>query len=302
MYLFRGCGTALITPFRADGEVDFCAFEQMLLRQIKEGTDALIVCGTTGEPATMTGREREACISLAVETADHRIPVIAGTGGNCTATAAEQSRAAERLGADGLLVVTPYYNKATQEGLYQHYQAIAGAVKLPVIMYNVPSRTGVNLLPETAVRIAKDAKNVIAIKEAGSSIAQTARLAALGEGVLDLYSGNDDQILPVLSLGGIGVISVLANVMPKTVHEMAAEYLEGDRERARTLQLMCLPLIEQLFSEVSPIPVKAALHHLGLCENVLRLPLVPMSAEKERKLVSELERVRQLGLVEYGAS
>ncbi len=297
MSLFRGCGAAMITPFRADGEVDFSAFEQMLLRQIKEGTDAIIVCGTTGEPSTMTDKEREACISFAVETVAHRIPVIAGTGGNCTKVAAEQSKMAERLGADGLLVVTPYYNKATQEGLFQHYQTVAGAVTLPVIMYNVPSRTGVNLLPETAVRIAKNVDNIIAIKEAGASIAQTAKLAALGEGVLDLYSGNDDQIIPILSLGGIGVISVLANVAPKAVHDMTVEYLEGDRERARILQLSCLPLIEQLFSEVNPIPVKAALHHLGLCENVLRLPLTPMGVEKERMLVCELERLKHLGLV-----
>lgn len=291
MSLFRGAGVALVTPFNKAGEIDFPAMEEMLLRQIKEGTDAIIVCGTTGEPVTMTKEEKEACIAFAVKVVNHQIPVIAGTGGNCTQTAVEQSKTAERLGADGLLVVTPYYNKATQEGLYQHYRKIAGAVNLPVIMYNVPSRTGVNILPETAVRIAEDTENVVAVKEASGSISQAAKLAALGEGALDIYSGNDDQIVPILSLGGIGVISVLSNVMPRTVHEMVIEYLEGDRERARKLQLDCLPLIEKLFCEVNPIPVKAALHAMGMCENELRLPLTPMSLDREKMLFKELEKV-----------
>ena len=290
MAVFKGAGVALVTPFCRDESVDYEAFERLIERQVQEGTDAIIVCGTTGEPATMTMEEKLSCIELAVKTVNHRIPVIAGTGGNCTRSAVDMSRKAQELGADGLLVVTPYYNKATQNGLFEHYKAIGEAVELPIIMYNVPSRTGVNILPETAVKIAREVEHVVGIKEASGDITQIASLAALGRGVIDIYSGNDDQVIPILSLGGIGVISVLSNVLPKETHDMVMEYLEGDRERALDLQLRYLPLIKALFWEVNPIPTKAALAAMGLCENVLRLPMTCMDSKKEaqlRKLMEE---------------
>lgn len=289
MSLFQGAGVALATPFCIDGSIDYDALARMIEWQIACHTDALIICGTTGEPSTMTQEEKEACIAFAVEKVDRRIPVIAGTGGNCTKTVIEMSKTAEKLGADGLLVVTPYYNKATQEGLYQHYKAVSEEVNLPIIMYNVPSRTGVNILPETAARLGREVKNIIGIKEASGNISQAAELAGAAAGVLDIYSGNDDQIIPLLSLGGIGVISVLSNVAPRDTHDMVAAYLEGNREKALKLQLKYLPLIRALFSEVNPIPVKAALHAMGFYENVLRLPLTCMNEEKKMQLVQELK-------------
>lgn len=289
MSLFRGAGVALATPFCTDGSIDYDALERMIEWQIACHTDALIICGTTGEPSTMTQKEKEACIAFAVEKVNHRIPVIAGTGGNCTKTVIEMSKTAENLGVDGLLIVTPYYNKATQEGLYQHYKTVAEEVKLPIIMYNVPSRTGVNILPETAARLGRDVENIIGIKEASGNISQAADLAGAAEGVLDIYSGNDDQIVPLLSLGGIGVISVLSNVAPQDTHDMAAEYLKGNHETALKLQLKYLPLVRALFSEVNPIPVKAALHAMGFYENVLRLPLTCMNTDKELRLREELK-------------
>ena len=284
MTLFRGAGVALVTPFCKDGSVDYEALKRLLEQQVAGGTDAIIICGTTGEPSTMTVEERLECISFTVKTINHRIPVIAGTGGNCTKDVITLSQKAEELGVDGLLVVTPYYNKATQQGLYEHYMAVAQAVTLPIIIYNVPSRTGVNVKPETAVRIAKDAENVVGIKEASGDISQIAELSALGRGVIDIYSGNDDQIIPILALGGIGVISVLSNVLPRETHDMVMEYLEGDQKKALDLQLKYLPLVQALFWEVNPIPVKAALHAMGMCENVLRLPLTCMEEEKEKRL------------------
>lgn len=289
MSLFRGAGVALATPFCTDGSIDYDALERMIEWQIACHTDALIICGTTGEPSTMTQKEKEACIAFAVEKVNHRIPVIAGTGGNCTKTVIEMSKTAENMGVDGLLIVTPYYNKATQEGLYQHYKTVAEEVKLPIIMYNVPSRTGVNILPETAARLGRDVENIIGIKEASGNISQAADLAGAAEGVLDIYSGNDDQIVPLLSLGGIGVISVLSNVAPQDTHDMAAEYLKGNHETALKLQLKYLPLVRALFSEVNPIPVKAALHAMGFYENVLRLPLTCMNTDKELRLREELK-------------
>lgn len=289
MSIFKGAGVALVTPFHEDESINFEALDELLEMQLKGHTDAIIVCGTTGEPATMTEEEKLSCIEFVVKRVNHRIPVIAGTGANCTRNAVALSKKAEALGVDGLLVVTPYYNKATQEGLYQHYKAIAGETSLPIIMYNVPSRTGCNILPETAVRIAKEIPNVVGIKEASGDIGQIATLAALGKDVIDIYSGNDDEIIPILSLGGIGVISVLSNVAPQDTHDIVMEYLEGDRERALDLQLSYLPLIHALFSEVNPIPVKAALNILGKNAGGLRLPLTEISAANKAVLEQALK-------------
>lgn len=294
MAIFKGAGVALVTPFREDESVDYEALEALLEMQIAGHTDAIIVCGTTGEPSTMTEEERISVIRFVVEKVNKRVPVIAGTGGNNTKAAVEMSKTAERLGADGLLVVTPYYNKTTQDGLFLHYKAIADAVNLPIIMYNVPSRTGLNLLPETAVRIARECKNVVGIKEASGNIAQVATLAKLGQGMLDIYSGNDDEVLPVLSLGGKGVISVFANIAPQETHDMVVEYLEGDREKALQIQLKYLDVICALFCEVNPIPVKAALNLMGKQAGTLRLPLTEIS-EKNKAVLAE--RLREAGLL-----
>lgn len=287
MAIFKGAGVALVTPFKEDESIDFEALETLVEEQIAGHTDAIIVCGTTGEPATMTEEEKTECIRFVVEKVNHRIPVIAGTGCNCTRNAVELSKKAESLGVDGLLVVTPYYNKATQEGLYEHYKTIAASTKLPIIMYNVPSRTGCNIMPETAARLGKECENIVGIKEASGNISQITTLASLCKGVLDIYSGNDDEVIPILSLGGIGVISVLSNVAPQDTHDMVMEYLEGDREKAVQLQLSYIPLIHALFSEVNPIPVKEALNLLGKKAGLVRLPLTRMS-EKNREV---LERV-----------
>ena len=240
MAIFKGAGVALVTPFHEDESVNYEALEELVEMQIAGHTDAIIVCGTTGEPSTMTEEERISVIKFVVDKVKKRVPVIAGTGGNNTREAVEMSKKAESLGVDGLLVVTPYYNKATQEGLFLHYKAIADAVAIPIIMYNVPSRTGLNLLSETAVRIARECKNVVAIKEASGNIDQVANLAKLGRGVLDIYSGNDDEVVPIMSLGGIGVISVLSNIAPQETHDMVMEYLEGDRTKALDIQLKYL--------------------------------------------------------------
>lgn len=289
MAIFKGAGVALVTPFKEDESIDFEALERLLEEQIAGHTDAIIVCGTTGEPATMTEEEKEACIEFTVKKVNHRVPVIAGTGCNCTRSAVRLSKKAEELGVDGLLVVTPYYNKATQQGLYEHYKTIAAAVSLPIIMYNVPSRTGCNILPETAARLGKEVGNIVGIKEASGNISQVATLSSLCGGCLDIYSGNDDEVIPILSLGGIGVISVLSNIAPRDMHDMVMEYLEGDRERALKLQLSYLPLIHALFSEVNPIPAKAALQLLGKGTETVRLPLTKMSAEKKVVLERELK-------------
>lgn len=294
MTVFRGAGVALITPFYEDKSVNYEMLGTLIERQIAEGTDAIIVCGTTGEPVTMSEEERFAVIRYAVERAANRIPVIAGTGGNATEQAAAFTGKVSELGVDGLLVVTPYYNKATQNGLYEHYRAVASRTKLPLIMYNVPGRTGCNLLPETAVRIAESCPNVVGIKEASGSISQAAKLARLGKGVLDIYSGNDDQIVPILSLGGIGVISVLANVAPKPVHEMVAAYLGGDMQRALELQLTYLELANALFCEVNPIPVKAAMRMIGYDAGGLRLPLTELEPCHEKQLS---EALRAVGMI-----
>lgn len=284
----------MVTPFHEDESVNYEALEALVEMQIEGHTDAIIVCGTTGEPSTMTEEERVSVIKFVVEKVKKRVPVIAGTGCNNTRNAVEMSKKAETLGVDGLLVVTPYYNKATQEGLFLHYKAISDAVSLPIIMYNVPSRTGCNILPETAVRIARECKNVVAIKEASGNIAQIATLAKLGKGVIDIYSGNDDEVIPILSLGGIGVISVLSNIAPWQTHDMVMEYLEGDREKALEIQLEYLDVIHALFCEVNPIPAKAALNLMGKNAGVMRLPLTEMS-EKNKAVLAE--KMKEVGLI-----
>ena len=283
MSIFKGSGVAIITPFKENGDVNFDEFGKLIEMQIEGGTDAIIVCGTTGEASTMNDDEHLATIKYCIDKVAGRIPVVAGTGSNSTKEAVNLSKKAAELGADGLLCVTPYYNKATQEGLYQYYKAISDAVDIPIIMYNVPGRTSTNIQPETAVRIAKEVENVVAIKEASGNIAQVAKLASLADGCLDIYSGNDDQVVPLMSLGGIGVISVWSNVAPKQVHDMTAAFLNGDIETARKLQLDAIDLIGALFCEVNPIPVKAGVNMLGYNAGSLRAPLTEMTdAGKER--------------------
>ena len=294
MSIFRGAGVALITPFNSDNSVNFSELERIIEDQVSNGTDAIIVCGTTGEPATMTEDEKLSVIRCAVEKVAGRIPVIAGTGANSTQTVIDFSKKVGNLGMDGLLIVTPFYNKATQKGLYAHYSTIAKGIDLPIIMYNVPSRTGCNLLPETAVSLANDFPNIVGIKEASGNISQIVRLAQLSQGILDIYSGNDDQIIPILSLGGIGVISVLSNVAPKDTHNMVMEYLEGDTKRALELQLKYVDLVDALFSEVNPIPVKSAMNMMGYEAGGLRLPLTELEMKHKTQLQDEL---RKVGLV-----
>ncbi len=289
--LFKGCGTAIVTPFTEDG-IDYEAFERLIEFQIQEKADAIIVCGTTGESSTMSLQERMDCIKFVVDTVHKRIPVIAGTGSNNTKTAIGLSKYAESIGVDGVLVVTPYYNKTTQEGLVKHYEAIASSISIPIILYNVPSRTGLNITPETAYRLSQ-IENIVAIKEASGNISQVAKIAQLCRENLQIYSGNDDQIIPVLSLGGIGVISVLANVYPKEVHDLVTQYLNQEATSALKIQLDALPLIEALFCEVNPIPVKAALNLLGYSVGNPRLPLVEMEEQKQKVLKKELQNFEQ---------
>ena len=263
MSIFTGAGVAIVTPMKENGDINFEKLGEILEEQIAEGTDAVIICGTTGESSTMTHEEHLEAIKYTVEKVNKRIPVIAGTGSNCTETAIYLSKEAEQYGADGLLLVTPYYNKATQKGLIAHYTAVANAVKLPIIMYNVASRTGCNITPETAAYLAEHVENIVGIKEASGNIAQITQLAALTRGKLDIYSGNDDQIVPLLALGGKGVISVLSNVAPRYTHEIVAKFMDGDVKGSCEMQLNALPLIHALFSEVNPIPVKAAMNLMG---------------------------------------
>ncbi len=289
MAIFTGAGVALATPMNDDLSVNFDVMGQLIEKQIAGGTDALIICGTTGESATMSHDEHIECIKYAVDKAAKRIPVIAGTGSNSTSEALSLSKRAEAAGADGLLCVTPYYNKATQKGLVKYFTDIAKSVDLPIIMYNVPSRTGCNILPETALMAAKEADNIVAIKEATGNISQVAKLASISEGLLDIYSGNDDQIVPLLSLGGKGVISVLSNVAPKQTHEICAKYFAGDVEGSRKMQLEALDLIHALFCEVNPIPVKAALNMMGKNVGTLRAPLTEMEEANKEKLAAAMK-------------
>ena len=291
MALFKGAGVALITPFNEDLTVNYDMLGTLIERQIEGKTDAIIVCGTTGEPATMTEEEKLSVIKYTVEKVAGRIPVVAGTGGNSTQVVVDFSKKVQALGVDGLLVVTPFYNKATQNGLYAHYTEVSKAVSLPIIMYNVPSRTGCNILPETAVRLARDCENIVGIKEASGDISQVMKLAKLSKGILDIYSGNDDQIIPILSLGGVGVISVLSNVAPKETHDIVMEYLEGDRERALDIQLRYIDLINALFCEVNPIPVKGAMNIIGFNVGKLRLPLTELEESHKEYVKASLGEV-----------
>ena len=292
MPIFKGAGVAIVTPFTQDDKVNFEELGKMIDFQIAGGTDAIIICGTTGESSTLTHEEHDECIKFAVEHTAGRVPVIAGTGSNSTAEAIRLSTHAQNNGADALLLVTPYYNKATQKGLIQHYTAIANSVDLPIILYNVPSRTGVNILPQTAVTLAKNVKNIVAIKEASGNISQVAELAAIADGCIDIYSGNDDQVVPLLSLGGVGVISVLSNVMPKLTHDMVISYLNGDVKLSRQLQLSVMNLNKALFCEVNPIPVKEALNMMGWNAGAVRSPLCEMEPQHKELLRKELAAMK----------
>lgn len=290
MAIFKGAGVAIVTPMKENGEINYEKLEELVNFQIDNGTDAIIICGTTGESATLTVEEHMDAIKRCVEFAKKRVPVIAGTGSNCTQSAVEMSKEAEGYGADGLLCVTPYYNKATQNGLIAHFKAIADAVKLPVILYNVGSRTGINIEPATVAALYKEAGNIVGIKEASGNISQVAKIMNLTDGKIDLYSGNDDQIVPILSLGGIGVISVLSNVAPRETHDIVEKYLAGDVKGSAQLQLKLIPLVNALFSEVNPIPVKAALNLMGMEAGSLRLPLTEMEPQHKAALEQEMKK------------
>lgn len=284
MAIFKGSGVAIVTPMREDGAVDFEQFEKLIEFQVAGGTDAIIVCGTTGESSTLTHEEHLEVIERCAKAVAGRVPVIAGTGSNCTETAIYLSTEAEKAGVDGLLLVSPYYNKATQNGLYAHFKAVADSVKIPCLLYNVPSRTGCNILPETILRLCRDVENIVGVKEASGNISQIAHLAAIGEGCVDIYSGNDDQIVPILSLGGLGVISVLANVAPSQTHEICQTYLDGDVKESCRLQLKAMDLCGALFCEVNPIPVKKALQLMGKIGGKLRRPLTEMEPANAARL------------------
>lgn len=282
--IFKGAATAIVTPLNENG-IDFEQFGRLIEWQISEGIDAIVVCGTTGEASTLTDEEHRDAIKFAVDTVAGRVPVIAGTGSNDTAYAIDLTKYACEVGADAILLVTPYYNKATQKGLIASFTAVADVSTKPIILYNVPSRTGCNILPATAAVLAEH-PNIVAIKEASGNISQIAELAALTRGKLDIYSGNDDQIVPVLSLGGVGVISVLSNPMPRATSQICHKFFAGDVAGSLKMQLDLLPFVNALFCEVNPIPVKAAMAAMGYCDNTLRLPLTPMEAEHEAKLLS----------------
>lgn len=288
MAIFTGAGVAIVTPMNQDESVNYAKLEELIDFQINNGTDSIIICGTTGESATLSEEEHSDVIRHCVKYVNKRVPVIAGTGSNCTATAVKLSIEAEEAGADGLLVVTPYYNKATQKGLIDHFTKVAEAVKLPIIMYNVPSRTGCNILPATAAKLFNDVENIVGIKEASGNISQVAELMALTNGEIDLYSGNDDQIVPVMSLGGKGVISVLSNVAPRQTHEIVMDYVNGDVKSACKKQLDAMNLIGALFCEVNPIPVKEALNIMGMEAGPARMPLSPMEPKNYDRLKNAL--------------
>ena len=280
--IFTGAATAIVTPMDESG-VNYQEFERLIEWQIERGIDAIVSVGTTGEGSTLTDEEHKQAIKFCVDVVNKRVPVIAGTGSNDTAYAIELSKYAEEVGADALLLVTPYYNKATQKGLIESFKVVADAVNIPCILYNVPSRTGCNLLPES-VAILAEHPNIVAIKEACGNISQIAKLASLCGDKIDIYSGNDDQIIPVLSLGGKGVISVLSNIMPNETSQMCKLYMQGKTQEALKLQLDLLPLINALFSEVNPIPVKHAVYKMGFCQDYLRLPLTTMESQNAQKL------------------
>lgn len=290
MAIFKGAGVAIVTPMKANGEVNYEQFRDLVEFQIAGGSDSIIVCGTTGEASTLTHEEHLDVIKYCVEVVAGRVPVIAGTGSNCTETAIYLSQEAEKYGADGLLLVSPYYNKATQNGLYAHFKAVADSVKIPVILYNVPGRTGCNILPETVVRLCNDVENIVGVKEASGNISQIAQLAALADGKVDIYSGNDDQIVPILSLGGVGVISVLSNVAPRQTHDICEKYFNGDVAGSCKMQLEAIELCGALFCEVNPIPVKKALELMGKCDGTLRMPLTEMEEKNVVRLKTAMEQ------------
>ena len=295
MAIFTGAGVAIVTPFKENGEVDYESFAKNIEFQIEKGTDAIIVCGTTGEASTLTHEEHIEVIRYCVKCVNGRIPVVAGTGSNCTETAIYLSQEAEKAGADGLLVVTPYYNKATQKGLFEHFKMVADSVKIPILLYNIPGRTGgVNILPETVVRLCTEVENIVGVKDATGNISQVAKLMSIADGKVDLYSGNDDQIVPFLSLGGKGVISVLSNVAPTETHDICAKFFAGDVKGSSDLQLSAISLIDALFCEVNPIPVKKALHLMGMMGGTIRRPLTVMEDANAAKLEKAM---REFGIL-----
>ena len=289
MAIFEGAGVALVTPFKENGEVNYEKLEEIVEEQIAGGTDSIIVCGTTGEASTMSHEEHLDVVGYVCKVTGKRIPVIAGTGSNCTETAIYLSKEAEKFGADGLLLVSPYYNKATQNGLIAHFTAIADAVKIPIILYNIPGRTGVTIAPQTIVTLCKNVPNIVGVKEASGNLTNIATMLAMADGCVDVYSGNDDQIVPLLSLGGKGVVSVLSNVAPAQTHEICASYFRGDVKESARLQLEAIPLIGALFCEVNPIPVKAAMNLMGKKVGPLRLPLTEMEPANQERLKKAME-------------
>lgn len=292
MAIFTGSGVAIVTPMKDNLEVNYDKLEELIDFHVKSGTDCIVIAGTTGEGATLSMEEHRNVIRAAVEFTRHRIPVVAGTGSNCTKTAIQLTQEAEEDGADGALIVTPYYNKATQTGLIKHYSQIASETKLPIILYNVPGRTGCNIQPETVATLVRENENIVGLKEATGNMAQASKTMYLCDGKLDLYSGEDGLVVPLMAIGGIGVISVIANIAPQQTHDMCASYMAGDREKALELQMKSLPLVDALFSEVNPIPVKRALNLLGMEVGSLRAPLCEMSDANAAVL--------KQAMVEYG--
>lgn len=289
MAIFKGAGVAIVTPMKDNYEVNYEKLDEILEEQIAGKTDCIVICGTTGESATLSEEEHMEAIRFTIDRVNHRIPVIAGTGSNCTATAIQMSKEADEAGADGILLVTPYYNKGTQNGLIAHFTSIAQEVKIPAVLYNVPSRTGCNLQPKTVAHLVKNVENIVGIKEASGDIGHVAQLMNLCDGKIDLYSGNDDQVVPILSLGGLGVISVLSNVAPEYVHNMVYKFFEGDVAGSCKMQLDAIPVINALFSEVNPIPVKAAMNLQGKEVGPLRLPLTEMEPQNKEVLKKAME-------------
>lgn len=289
MAIFTGAGVAIVTPMHKDGSVNYEEFKKLLEFQIEKGIDAIIVCGTTGEASTLTHEEHLNVIKYCVEVVNHRVPVVAGTGSNCTETSIYLSKEAEKYGADALLLVSPYYNKATQNGLYAHFKSVADSVKIPILLYNVPGRTGCNIFPETIVRLCREVENIVGVKESCGNITQIAKLAALANGDVDIYSGNDAEIVPILSLGGKGVVSVLSNVAPRKVHEICAKYLTGDVQESCRMQLEAMEMCGALFCEVNPIPVKKAVSLIGFEAGPLRMPLSEMEEVNAERLKKAME-------------
>ena len=291
MAIFTGAGVAIVTPFKANGEVHFDKLGELIDFQVENGTDSIIIMGTTGEASTLSHEEHIECIRYAVEKTAKRIPVVAGTGSNCTETAIYLTKEAEKAGADGALIVTPYYNKATQKGLVAHFGTIAKNTNLPIILYNVPGRTGCNIMPATTATLVKEYENIVGIKDATGNLSQTMEMMQLCQGDIDLYSGEDGLIVPIMSAGGIGVISVLSNIIPRETHEICVQYLAGNREESLAIQLKYLPLVRALFSEVNPIPVKQALNFMGFEVGPMRMPLSEMEPAHAQVLYEEMKKV-----------